>query len=214
MYPNEDIIPITYLGGTGGTFVYHFITNAKYNNKDLINLSPNGNAHAAAEKEIVSPMAGIFKPDQPKIDLILSQSLSSSVVKPCYVSVHILDLSLVTRYFKKSIRITYDNDDIDDLSYVMYGKWYIDDARHRLDQKTLTIPEFRLGFLGWRRKFKTENVPDILFISWKELFKGNIDEFINKLSTFTDINIDNFSKESLIHWRNRTQQCIDKYSRI
>ena len=36
---NEDIIPITYMSGTGGNFLCHFILSAKNNNKNNITFS-------------------------------------------------------------------------------------------------------------------------------------------------------------------------------
>lgn len=213
---SEDIIPVTYMGGTGGSFLCHFITNAKLNDKNLIVLSVNGNTHYAVNREIENPQQGVSKPDMDKINFIFEQDLDPTLTKPCYTNAHITDLKLITQYFKKSIRITYDLDDVNELCNVMFGKWYVDDVlggKIAINQ-TYTKSTIKLGFLGWITKFNKQDIPNMLFISWKELFKGNIDELINKLSTFTDINTDNFSKESLIHWRNRTQQCIDKYSKF
>ena len=43
--PTEDIIPVTFIGGTGGNFLCHFIVSAKRNIKNIIELSEHGNAH-------------------------------------------------------------------------------------------------------------------------------------------------------------------------
>jgi hypothetical protein len=57
-------------------------------------------------------------------------------------------------------------------------------------------------------------MPNVLFVSWKELLNGNINDLISKISMFTNINKDKFSTESLIYWRDKTQYCIDKFANI
>jgi len=219
MLPNEDIIPITYMGGSGGNFLCHFIVSAKRNSKDVIELSEHGNAHKGL-KEFFSPPYGLMQPDKDKIDSIFAfledtktQTIYSSIKKPYYTSVHIADLNIINTYFKKSIRITYDPDDIDELIKVFYGKWFIDEDKGRL-WKNIKI-SFMSSAKTYQSKFtKLENMPNVLFVSWKELFKGNIEECISKLSIFTSIDKDNFSRESLMHWRDKTKYCIDKFTKI
>jgi hypothetical protein len=233
MLPTEDIIPITYMGGTGGNFLCHFIVSAKRNVKTVIKFSEHGNAHQGNLKDISGPPVGPKVSDQYKINFILSQLDEINqkgipgmpvVKKPYYTSSHITDLNLINSHFKKSIRIIYDNDDHAELSSVFYGKWFVDQRNqweidgevNRLKQITI-VPDQKKGFEVTYIKFSPlfcnrENMPNVLFISWKELFKGNIEELITKISTFTDINPDNFSRESLIHWRTKTQYCIDTFS--
>jgi hypothetical protein len=55
------------------------------------------------------------------------------------------------------------------------------------------------------------DMPNVLFISWKELFKLDMDELIAKISKFTSINAENFSKDSIVHWREKTQYCLDTF---
>jgi hypothetical protein len=161
-----------------------------------------------------------MQPDKDKIDSIFAfledtktQTIYSSIKKPYYTSVHIADLNIINTYFKKSIRITYDPDDIDELIKVFYGKWFIDEDKGRL-WKNIKI-SFMSSAKTYQSKFtKLENMPNVLFVSWKELFKGNIEECISKLSIFTSIDKDNFSRESLMHWRDKTKYCIDKFTKI
>jgi len=234
MLLTEDIVPITYMSATGGNFLCHFIISAKRNIKTVIELSEHGNAHKTNFKDIVGPPLGPKEPDQYKIDFILSQLEHINqkgipsypvVQKPYYTTSHIVDINLISAYFKKFIRITYDLDDIEELATVFYGKWYIDEGHVKSVINTRRSHEIfidmyqskftRPNLVNFNSKFtKLENMPNVLFISWKEFFKGNIEELITKLSIFTEIDTNNFSRESLMHWRNKTQYCIDKFMDI
>jgi hypothetical protein len=216
MFPNEDIIPITFMGGTGGNFLCHYIVSAKRNIKAIIELSEHGNAHQNCLKDCFSPPYGIPQPDDEKINFILTQSPHCGAEKPYYTSSHITDINLINYNFKRSVRITYELDDINEISIVFYGKFAVDTYDPIKHSHMKQTPEIiRRGAKSWQSKFtKIENMPNVLFISWKELFKGNIEEFITKLSIFTEIDTNNFSRESLIHWRNKTQYCIDKFTDI
>jgi hypothetical protein len=211
----EDVIPITYMGGTGGVFLCHLIVSAKRNIQDIIELSEHGNAHTNCLTDIVGPMHGVRKPDIIKINYLIDQVQQvKNIEKPYYTFAHLTDLNLINLYFKKSIRITYEHDDINEIVNVFYGKYYYDWIK-KVESKELYKNLYKNGLNFYLNKFtEVENVPNILFISWKEYLRGNIDDLIYKLSTFTDIHVGNFSKESLIHWRNKTQYCIDTFTEI
>ena len=206
MLPTEDIIPVTYMGGTGGNFLCHFIVSAKRNIQTIIELSEHGNAHENSIKDIPGSTLGVRQGNKTKsYEKSLNHLISQ---KPYYTTGHITDLSMINAYFKKSIRITYEYNDMKEIATIFYGKFYHDCGKPfepkilYKNRLVMILSEFT----------KLENMPNILFISWKELFKGNIEELITKISTFTDINPDNFSRESLIHWRTKTQYCIDTFS--
>lgn len=225
MLPTEDVIPITYMGGTGGNFLCHFIVSAKRDIQNIIELSEHGNAHHRCLKDMFGPPYGPSQSDKDKINFIFTElenkSVNFFIQKPFYTISHINDIDLINTYFKKSVRITYDLDDTEELATIFYGKWFIDHYENegsinKLNQVIIPLEQKKIHFQRMYRKFnwfiKLENMPDVLFISWKEFFKGNIEELITKISTFTDINPDNFSRESLIHWRTKTQYCIDTFS--
>ena len=229
MLPTEDIIPVTYMYGTGGNFLCHFIVSAKRNIQTIIELSEHGNAHKNNLKDAWGTPYGPRHPDQPKIDILLQAEEFDMpnypvLQKPYYTTAHIVDINLINVHFKKSIRITYDIDDSIEIVIVFYGKWHIDQRNQWISEgdeeklnefKPSSNPKITnaASLKSFQSKFtKLENMPNVLFISWKELFKGNIEELITKISTFTDINPDNFSRESLIHWRTKTQYCIDTFS--
>jgi len=212
MLPTEDIIPITYMGGTGGYFLCHLIVSAKRNIKNVLNLSEHGNSHKGM-KDLESYAKGLDWPDQDKIDQLLSQLSNSYIEKPGYVPCHMKDINLINNTFKKSIRIVYDLDDVEEIANAYYGKWVIDCAtppsfKYTKESHAIAVRKHHIYFS------KIPNTESLLVISWKELFKGNIEELIAKISMFTHINIEHFSKEILIHWRNKTQYCIDKFKDI
>ena len=212
MLPTEDIIPISFMSGTGGNFLCHFIVSAKQNAEDIIELSKYGNAHAKCLKDIIGPPYGVTMPDHVKIDYILNNAKLAKVEKPFYTNAHLVDIDLINSAFKKSIRITYDLDDIPEISAAYYGKFQVDVRKTKLSIKHPVNLEVTLLQSKFNEKFiKIENMPNVLFVSWKELFKENIDDLITKLSTFTSISYVNFSVESLIQWRTKTQYCLDTF---
>lgn len=210
MLPNEDIIPISYMSGTGGNFLCHFIVSAKENNKERVLLSHFGNAHGHGLKDINANIGTSSATDISTINNILSTIVDPLVKKPYFAPAHLFDINTINKYFKKSIRIIYDTDDIEEIAIIFYGKW----IRQSKEFKTTEIPQL-ITLIHDNAKFfkKEKDMYNVLFVSWKELFKGNIDELIQKLSTFTHINSDNFNTESLIHWRTKTQYCIDTFTK-
>jgi hypothetical protein len=219
MLPTEDIIPVTFVGGTGGNFLCHFIVSAKRNIHDIIELSTHGNSHENSLKDILVLNRGLADPDDEKLSYVFSQQ-PNSFEKPWHTAFHIQSLNTINNNFKRSIRVTYDLDDVNDIALCFYGKWFIDTINRDTTIKMRVSDSVYLFFtkksLTEMNKFfcEIENMPNILFVSWKELFKGNIEELIAKISMFTHINIEHFSKEILIHWRNKTQYCIDKFKDI
>jgi hypothetical protein len=219
----EDIIPIAYMGGTGGRFLCHFIVSAKQKNKEILKLSTHGNAHEYGLRDISPTPYKVTVADIDKINFILNQTPIDGSIKPYYTASHMWDLKLATSYFKKIIKITYKLENTVELSKIMFGKWHVDTTTKNQYlssiQSKLTTPLLKPKFLEnqlklYVNKFKEEDISNVLFISWEELFKGNINDLLTKLSTFTNIDINNFSKESILHWRIRTQYCIDTFNEI
>lgn len=217
---NEDIIPITYMGGTGGNFLCHFIVSAKLNSNHRIPFSNHGNVHAFGMRDLPTLPTSIFDNDQDKINYLFlqlsqdQQKFGHRLVKPYIVALHLLDINMINSIFKKSIRITYDLDDINDITNSYYGKFYLDAK----DPLTIKYPH---SFI--KKNIKKEitdlisdfseikNIPNVLFVSWKELVYNNIDTLVIRLSKFTDIDSNSFSKEALTEWRTKTHYCIEKF---
>jgi hypothetical protein len=198
--------------GSGGNFLCHLIVSAKKNNRERILLSHYGNAHSHGLKDIKPKSLYSSFNDDDVVNSLLAQKANITIKKPYYTPVHIFDIHVVNNTFKKSIRITYDMDDIEEISTTFYGKWFRLHSDNIKLEKNLSIDILKANTIKVLPLFKKEdNMPNILFISWKDLFRTNIDNLISKLSIFTDINTNNFFKESIIHWRNKTQYCIDTF---
>lgn len=205
---STEIIPVTYVGGTGGHFLCHLIVSAKRNNTNIIELSEHGNAHSFCIKDINSPPSGLLISDLFKIKYIFSQLPLEGLEKPYYTAAHIGDMNTVNSYFDRSIRITYEVDDIMDIAKVFYGKFIIDGGKNKKSIKDISLEHHR-----WLNEFSfKDNMPNVLFISWKELLNGNVVDLISKISIFTDIDKDRFLPESIMHWRSKTQMCIEKFN--
>lgn len=205
---NEDIIPIAYFPGTGGNFLSHFLISAKFNKHILIRLSKTNHAHYCLRD---MPSGYVFngKDDKAVIDIILSQSVFSPAIEPYFVPAHIISADLLNSNFKRSIKIVYEPDDVKEISIIYYKKFYLSeenkDRSKNLDQL------IGITRRSYHANKKENNCPNVLFISWKEYFKGDIESFITKLSNYTDINYSNFHKDSLIYWRMKTQECLDNH---
>ena len=130
----EDIIPITYMGGTGGNFLCHFIVSAKINVNHKISFSDHGNVHIFGMRDLETLPTGIFDNDQEKLDYLFlhlpqeQPAFGHQLIKPYNVALHLLDIDLINSNFKKSIRITYESDDINDIANSYYCLLYTSDA--------------------------------------------------------------------------------------
>jgi hypothetical protein len=213
---NEDIIPITYMSGTGGSFLCHFIVSAKRNIKGSIKLSNYGNAHNGLT-DIYSPFLGPQAPDMDKINYILNESNVTTSVKPYYTALHVNHLNLLGAYFKRFIRITYDLDDVDEVAKVFLGKHGVDCFNIKptpIQLKFYFNKDKDLILKGCENFSYDRDYPDALFVSWKELYFGDVHSLIYKLHKFTNIPKENFNVESLTEWRNATRNGIDMIDKI
>ena len=214
MLPSEDIIPIAFMGGSGGNFLCHFIISAKRKDKTLPNLSLHGNVHDNNYKDLDGPALGHTDPDSEKIKFLLSQEISDKVKPPPYYTVvHFTDNKLLAANFKKAIRIIFDKDDIDTIAINFVTKYQVDTLGEPYDPIQLNSMRMfkKMSIAKWHNYFLKEDYPNILFISWKELFLGNINDLINKISEYTGIESEYFLKDSLIMWRIKTQQGLDNF---
>jgi hypothetical protein len=207
---NNDIIPITYQIGTGGNFLCHFLIGAKQNNHQLPTLSEYGNAHEGCLRDFAGNWANTSSTDELNIKIMIRQSSYTTAGKPYFAALHVFDADLINSYFKKSIRIVYDSDDINELATIFYGKWvtWVRKTERSNEHIISTITNESSLFC------KNDNLTNILFVSWKELFKEDVEDLILKLSTFTGIDPSNFSRESIKYWREKTQYCLDTFSHL
>lgn len=207
MIPSE-IIPITYIAGSGGTFLSNFITYAKLNNKSLMKFSTNGNAHSCTLDITIDNKLHSYSVDQ--LDYLLSRGKGISDM-PYYIPIHYFDKLIlddqVTDKFDKLIRITYTESNINDILCAFIGKYHMDERG-----MTLPIIKSKVNILTSTYKFFIERfkISDlkVLDVSWNHLLYNDIDILLTELSEYTTIPKDNFCIENLLEWRNKTHQCI------
>lgn len=214
MITNDDIIPVTFKSGSGGNFLCHFLISAKINNKELVKIGTTGNVHLFGFNDVTKKagLQWVGKDDQFIINTFAG-SMKPGAVAPYFLPVHLYNLNLISESFKKSIRIVYDLDDAKDIATVFFNKFYnTPEARNVKSSLGLkTLEEEIYNTATCQPMFKYEpNITNVLFVSWKEFFRGDAESLITKLSVFTDIDASNFSRESLSLWRSATEQALNK----
>jgi hypothetical protein len=208
---NKDIIPVTYMSGTGGSFLARFITFAKLNSKDILNLSKHGNAHTGYI-ELPRSVLGPVEDDIIKIEHILNIQPCDGVFPIYYVPVHIVDLQLCMNFFEKAIRITYEKDDIADVAICYVGKYHVDAIHNESSIFNLNLHS-QMMLLKFANQFSTMKLnSNVLHISWKEILHYDPNILITKLNNFTQIPKENFNIENLYNWRKATISCIETLS--
>jgi hypothetical protein len=201
------------MSGTGGSFLAKFITFAKLNSKDILNLSKHGNAHGGYV-ELPRSILGPPDDDNLLIHQMLSAIPNDNVLPIYYVPAHIVDIKLCMNFFEKAIRITYKKDDIKDITYSYLGKRHIDVVCKDESPNVFNLYMHSLMFITkYVEDFSMleENL-NVLNISWKELVYYDPDILINKLNNFTQIPKENFNIENLYNWRKATISCIETLS--
>jgi hypothetical protein len=214
---NKDIIPVMYMGGTGGHFLSAFIRAARSYDEPLLsffNLSNNGNAHRS--RIDLGSAGGVAVPVDVQIATILKKNLTDP---PCYPPMHLIDTDAVMQVFERAIKITYDGFDIYEIANIYFIKWGIDEGNFKITNMDEYIEKLRMVFMitfKHHRYFRPNyNYKDrLLNISWKEIYKADADDLILKLSQFTNIPKQNFPKQELEEWRRRTTKGIDLVNEI
>lgn len=205
---NEDIIPITYFAGTVGNFLCHLLVSAKLNQQILPPISTTGNAHRGL-KDLSFRYEWNDKDESFIIKSLASTSFNRPDSPPYFIPLHLTNITLINEYFKKSIRITFDLDDTEEITTIFYKKFYLTNDNKQKIKGIENIQDLILNARIGQHAFRNTNQPNVLFISWKEYFKENIEDLILKLSSYTNINADNFSRESIVLWRTATQSCLE-----
>ena len=219
---HTDIIPIGYLGGSGGHFLGYFLTKAKYKFEDDILLSEHGNTHNNF-KEMSMPDDFVNVKVDEQIKLIKEaqpKSLNNVPLKePYFFACHIIDASILLEQFDKAIYIHYDYEDTYDIARAYYGKWIVDHNQTELENTKGTAVTILFLIADMKEKLKliknrVDLEPNVCNVSWKELVHADSSILINKLSKFTEIDSNNFTKTDLDKWRRYTISCIDKYRNL
>lgn len=212
----ENIIPINFMGGTGGTFLCNFLQSAKFNIKKLYMFNKFGSCHIYENKfprelEIALHKHTLETPLDQKILHIKNSDLSHklNVFPPFFTTIHAGNLSEVKNYFNKIIHIFYEENDSVVIALIFLCKKYIESNSHSIQHiKTnllyRAIPNFKLN----SKTFCYDNVNNVCNISWKDLFVNDPNNLIQKLADFTNIPNENFYVDNLLMWRDKTKQGV------
>lgn len=213
---------MTFISGTGGRFLSYLLNSSKSKDSPDIILSEHGNAHAVGMLgiEVYTLSYSTATPVDIQIQDILNfhNSMGESLKKesPHYCSGHIIGIDQLLTSFEKAVLLSYDEDDILDTSYAFIAKHAIDDAKLNLTEiKNLMYGIIKVNIEVMHDFISRKDLePNLLNVSWKELYKGDINEFVKKISDFTQMPEGNFKVNDLIEWRKRTTNSIEKMRKL
>jgi predicted restriction endonuclease len=124
--------------------------------------------------------------------------------------------------FDRCVKITYTENDIDEIANVFYIKWGFEGNRlkrqlsgRQPDYQTWRVQ--RDSVLHWTNKFfcpDDEYGDRILNVSWYELYHANVDDVVEKLSKFTGTPSEKFNKDFIVCWRERTHFGLSKIDQL
>jgi hypothetical protein len=206
---NQSIVPITYMGGTGGQFVSALCYAAKQSNYEGLKFSKFGNAHRSSTDTRIPGLPGDFKNT---FDEHIEKVLSVKILNPpLFIGMHLRDIDRTMETFERAIRITYSHNDIDELALIFLGKWEIETNFCNL-KNIQSIYQRRIFFLNknleyWQPGGDFEN--HLLYISWQDLYKNSVDDLTEKLSTFIGFKFDSIVVEKIAEWRLLTENGLD-----
>lgn len=201
----NNIVPITYVPGTGGQFLSWFINNAQNNLNEDFDLSIHGNAHQNpfqyhGENNILR------KPDDAKIKDVLGQVERRFPKTIWYPNLHVKFLQNALDVFEKIIRISVEENDFKTVNSLLVGKLKIDNLRlSKTEIETQSYIDTRLHDY-WSllvNLFKEEPYDNVLYVKFSDLLYGNYD-FVEKISGFTNIPVNNFNLRNVDLWRDKT----------
>lgn len=209
-----NVVPIVYNLGSGGHFLTAFLTAAKLNNPNIVQLSRFGNAH---KSDLI-----IHIPKAPTDDIsvyvakVVTKLSNNLTTHSAYIQMHHDNyISTITPFFKKVILITYNQEDIEDLAAIFAAKFGLDSANIGFDEKLKReyrgTKELLIDYFDFYQTICEDNV---FCVSWKELYHNDPILLIEKLSKYTEYNSNQFPLEKLMEWRKLTKFCVDKIARF
>lgn len=203
-----EIIPINFMGGSGGSFLNTWLTISKYQFAGDLEFTKFGSMHT--HRYIELPMhTHMFEHDlQDKIDHIKQLKFLPTYlpkqVPPYFTTIH-ADVCELKNYFTKIINITYQSRD----AFEMAACWML---KYQNDTTKINSAYFKetLDFILLFKNSFTNTDNDICNVSWHEMFHSkNTDQLIEKLSSYTGIPKSNFNVDYLLAWRNKSSETIE-----
>jgi hypothetical protein len=202
------LIPICFLGGSGGIFLSTWISQASDSLTPLIEFSKHGNAHLYKSKN--KPKTCIFNMFSDQDVAIENLKLyDSELTVRTFTECHLINDAQILENFNTCIKIYFDADDVSDIAYSFVGKHCIDEVGSAADDVATLTKQFQDRILIMTDRFVgfTKPLPvreGALSVSWKELVHLDEVALINKLSEFLSIDAAKFDAASLLKWRKIT----------
>jgi len=202
---HTNVIPISFVPGSGGRFLNYILNSTRSTttidtNIDLAHMFKLvvafGNMKLQSQSMLV--------PVQEQLNDLLNYAIDSNVDVIEYCSCHVLDVPILLNNFEKVIQITYEESDILDISFSFIAENIPDDLR-------MIVSATVNNNMKYISSFKTEgDNPSLLRISWKELYKEDITNIVEKLNNFLNLSTDTIKVDELLEWRNETHTNIQK----
>lgn len=197
----SDVVPIMFMGGTGGNFLSSFLYHAKKNIKfGSESFSNTGNAHSC-DKDRIEFLGGARCSPVLHLKYFLEIPVTNEIK---YIHTHCRDPLLFLNYFDKIIKTYYTPDDINEIALTFAFKWTETSGTGILDHAPTNMEIHKFTLTRFPTIFNPCNNECVLNISWKELVYLDTSNVISKLSEFTHIPYDNFDLQTFLEWRRLT----------
>jgi len=209
----KAVVPVIYMGGTGGHFLSALISRARLaiRNTDY-RLSPYGNCHDTYRD--LGSCGGVDTPFDQQISRLRDHFLSPNAPGPVYYPpMHLIDHARVMDTFERAIKITYSKSDVSSIAKIFLIKWGVETEQWDL-QDPQKMRQNQHYFIGLLMRFlriwepNTDYGTRLLNISWQDLISADAQLLIQQISRFTNIDETAFDQEFLQEWRARTQLAI------
>ena len=205
---NSTVIPISFVPGSGGRFL-NYILNSTKATVGSINVDLEGMYNlVVAFGNMKVQSQSMLVPAQNQINDLLNYAIDKDVGTLEYCSCHVLDIDMLLNNFQKVIQITYEESDLADISFSFISENIPEDIK-AVSSATVN------NNMTYISNFKTNNdETSFLRVTWKELYKEDIDALITKLSNFLNIHKDLFDIDEIIKWRKQTNININRVKEL
>ena len=197
----DHFYPITYLGGSGGSFLASWLNNAAYGYPIVLN-QKNGNAHLSS----IYAGFGIFSDQTLAVESLREQFIDEP--HKLFIGCHIVNDSLLLENFAKITKIRYDQDDVVEIAISFCFKTLKPDGNATpkdILYELSSTSHFRNNMFAFLPE--TERSTNV---SWKELLHNDPNQLVDHLSVFYSIDASKFDLAALRSWRSLTLKNINE----
>lgn len=224
------MIPIGFFPGCGGHMLMDILMQAKLKSNISIPFSEHGNAHEIkreVSKVFFEIENSLFETENQTesndeiISIIKSIKITKPSRTPYFVLCHSPYQEQLSKYFYKTIVISYDEDDFKPIISLLHKKYHVDHCKMDNTIKIKGDPDIILSVQEWQHEVMNEikvhqrgydfHGERYLNIKFKELNSLPTNILFKKLSDFTKIPYENFNDSNLLKWREINAKVISEY---